>query len=244
MDIASQVGTQIAGSFDWSSLAMYFALALLIAGIVGGLLYVFVFRNQTTPAVSKEGFQGEGFQGPVNGVSSIPCGQESAEAQQIVRMFDGRKSSTGSGEDDLVELKQILSKLLCLKADLMSTAQVVDKTTYLPYNNSHDRLGPADVAARCFTRSIPPRDLEISFDTWSKRASVLISKVCTSYGLSNPESEQLMNLFKAVHMDSFSVAQGACTPPLKAPEYGSPRDPKPFADPEEAGQGGPYGGYY
>jgi hypothetical protein len=235
MDVASQV----AQGFDFSSIGMYLGIALVLAVVVGGLLYVFVFRNQTTPAVSKEGFQG-----PVNGVSSIPCGQESAEAQQILQLFVGKQSSTGSGEEDLSEFKQILSKLLCLKADLVSTAQVVDKTTYLPYNNSHDRLNPADVAARCFTKSIPPRDLEISFDTWSKRASVLISRLCTSYRLSNPESEQLMNLFKAIHMDVFAIAQGACTPPLKAPEYGSPRDPKPFADPVETEQGGPYNGYY
>lgn len=231
--------TQVAQGFDWSSFGLYLGIALVLAVVVGGLLYVFVFRNQTTPAVSREGFQG-----PVNGVSSIPCGQESAEAQQILRLFDGLKSSTSSGEDDLAEFKQILSKLLCLKADLVSTAQVVNKTTYLPYNNEHDRLNPADVAARCFTKSIPPRDLEISFDTWSKRASVLISRLCTSYRLSNPQSEQLMNLFKAIHMDTFAIAQGACVPPLKAPEYGSPRDPKPFADPVEAEQGGPYQGYY
>ncbi len=231
---------------DYSSIGFYVVLALVIAGVVGGLLYAFVFRTQTAPALARDGFKGsvEGYQGPAQGVSSIPCGQESAEAQQILRMFVGKVNTTGEGDDDLREFKQILSKLLCLKADLVSTAQMIDKTTYLPYNNSHDRLNPADVAARCFTKSIPPRELEISFETWKQRAGVLISRLCTSFNLSNGESERLMNLFNAIHMDVFAIAQGACVPPLKAPEYGSPRDPKPFSDPEESGQAGPYEGYY
>ena len=57
---------------------------------------------------------------------------------------------------------------------------------------------------------------------------VLLSRLCTSYNITDPESARIKNSFDALWMDVYSIAQGACTPPLKAPAYGSPRDPKPF----------------
>jgi hypothetical protein len=272
MDAVSQI-TQPEG-FNVSSLAFYAAIALVIAGVVGAVLYFVVFKAETIPGIAKDAFMNkkkegftdkkkegflngfslpgvkssganapEGFQGPTRGVSAIPCGQESREAIDLVEMLD-KKSTTEEGNPDRSEFYLILSKLLCLKHDLVSTAQVVQATTYLPYRNTHDRLNPADVAARCFTKSIPPRDLDISFDTWKQRAIVLISRICTSYGLTSAEAEKAKGLFESIHRDVYSIAQGVCIPPTKAPEYGSPRDPKPFADPSEEEQGGPYTGYY
>lgn len=252
MDAVSQI-TQPEG-FNVSSLAFYAAIALVIAGVVGAVLYFVVFKSGTIPGIAKDAFadkkkegftnkKKEGFQGPTRGVSAIPCGQESREAIDLVEMLDG-KSTTEEGNPDRAEFYLILSKLLCLKHDLVGAAQVVQATTYLPYRNTHDRLNPADVAARCFTKSIPPRDLDISFDTWKQRAIVLISRICTSYGLTSAEAEKAKGLFESIHRDVYNIAQGVCIPPAKAPEYGSPRDPKPFADPSEEEQGGPYTGYY
>lgn len=230
--------TAASSSTDWSSIVFYVFLALIGAAIIGAVLYVTVLRGNTIPSGAKEGFQG-----PVNGPSDIACGQESSEAIAIAEMFAQKRSGTEEGEPDLREFKMILGKLLCLKKDLMGTAQRVDATLYLPYQTTHDRQNPADVAARCFTASIPPRDLDIQFQTWRERAMFLLSRLCTSYNFSMSETEQAKNLFMAVWTDTFAVAKGACLTPDRAPAYGSPRDPKPYSDPE-AEQGGPYKGYY
>lgn len=221
---------------------LYVGLSALIAIVVGFTVWGVMIRT-------KQGFsssgnaKSEGFQGPTNGVSDISCGQESSEAVAISDIFSTKKSVTEEGSRDLLEFKLILSKLCCMKHDLVSTAQIVQATLFIPFNTTHDRENPADTVARCFTRSIPPRDLEISFNTWKTRALVLISRLCTSYDLNTTEAANVKDLFNTVWLDVFSIAQGACTPPLKAPEYGSPRDPKPFL-PEAVEDLGCYKGYY
>jgi hypothetical protein len=228
---------------SWSSAGFYIGISALIALAVGLIVWAVVSRHYQGFTGSSGNTKTEGYQGPTQGVSDIPCGQESSEAVALSELFSNKKSTTGEGQRDLLEFKLILSKLCCIKHDLVSVSQRVQATMYIPYNTTHDRENPADTVARCFTRSIPPRDLEISFETWKTRALLLLSRLCTSYNLNNSEQEMAKNSFTALWMDVFSVAQGACTPPLKTPEYGSPRDPKPFS-PETIEDLGPYKGYY
>lgn len=226
-------------STTFTSSSFFVFISILIA-VAAGLIGVSIFsRMNTVPS----GLKLEGFQGPAMGVSNLPCGQESAEARALVEVFSIRNSSTEEGEPDFNELKQILSKLCCMKHDLMSTSQVVQNMMYLSYSNTHDRENPADTVARCFTKSIPPRDLDITFATWKERAMVLISRLCTSYKLSSSDSDNAMQLFMGVWNDVFSIAKNACSPPPKAPEYESPRDPRGHT-PESVDELGPYTGHY
>jgi hypothetical protein len=218
----------------------FFIVIAIIIGLAAGLVANSIFsRMNTVPS----GLQREGFQGPARGVSNLTCGQESAEASALVDLFNSKSSSTGEGEADLKELKQILSKLCCMKHDLMSPGQVVQNMMYLPYNNTHDRENPADTVARCFTKSIPPRDLDITFGTWKQRGLSLINKLCTSYNLSSSEADQATQLFTGVWVDVFSIAKNACSPPPTAAESASPRDIK-GKMPESVQLHGSYTGYY
>jgi len=209
-------------STTFTSTSFFIFFSAIIALAVGLVVMSVFSRRNTVPS----GVKHEGFQGPAMGVSNIPCGQESAEARTLADLFSNRESSTEDGVADLKELKQILSKLCCMKHDLMSPGQVVQNMMYLPYNNTHDRENPADTVARCFTKSIPPRDLDITFGTWKERALTLISRLCTSYNLSSSESDNAIRLFMQVLNDIFSIAKDVCSPPVKAPENESPRDPK------------------
>lgn len=223
----------------FSRYSFFIVIAILLA-VAAGLIASSIFsRMNTVPS----GLISEGFQGPAVGVSDIPCGQESAEARALLELFYNKESSTEEGGPDLKELKQILSKLCCMKHDLMSPGQVVQNMMYLSYNNTHDRENPADTVARCFTKSIPPRDLDITFGTWKQRALTLINRLCTSYNLSSSEADQATQLFTGAWMDVFSIAKNTCSPPSKAPENESPRDPKGLL-PESVGDLGPYTGYY
>jgi len=230
MDAAPQVNV--------ASTSFYFVLAIFIAVVVGAVSFMLVKNINTVPS----GRWNEGFQGPPNGVSTLTCGQESSEAVNLAEMFSSRDSSTGEGSDDLRELKLILSKLCCIKHDLMSPAQKVDSTLYLPYQATHDRENPADTIGRCFTKSLGPRDLDISFATWKDRGMELVNRLCTSYNLSPQEVNQAKKYFMAVWTDVFSVAKTVCTVAEKA-ESDSPRDLIGFT-PETLESLGPYKGYY
>lgn len=224
-----------------SSMIFYVVLSFFIAVIIGLIVYLVVSRINTIPLSAS----GEGFQGPTRGVSDLKCGQESSEAVALAEMFASKQSTTEDGPYDLVELKLILSKLCCMKHDLVSVSQVVQATHHLPFNTSHDLQSPADTVARCFTRSIPPRDLDIAFGSWKQRALLLIRRLCTSYNLSESDSDSAKSLFTAVWSDVLSIAKNACTPPTS--ETGvdsvSPRAIKGLES-EKLKDLGTYTGYY
>lgn len=224
-----------------SSTGFYIGLSIFVALVVGFAAYMVVSRRNTVPFGPSGSMAKEGFQGPSRGVSDFPCGQESAEAVALAEMFYGRPS-TEEGSPDLKELKVILSKMCCMKHDLMSVSQVVQASMYLPYSNTHDRENPADTVARCFTKGIPPRDLDITFATWRDRARMLLNRLCTSYNFSKGETEEAADYFMRCWSDCFDVAKTVCLTDNKVPS-GSPRDPKGVM-PEAVKDLGPYGGYY
>lgn len=215
-------------------------LAMAIAAAVSLISYSILARNKT---VASGNWMIEGWQGPPKGVSQIQCGQESSFATNLLEIFATKESTTGDGEPDLSELKLITSKLCCIKHDLMSTNQVVKSSLTLPFSTSHDRENPAETVSRCFTKSIPPRDLEISFTTWRERGMNLIDRLCTSYSLNTSEENSARKNFMSVWFDTYNVARGICSPDEDVSSKPSPRDPKGFT-PEPVKGLGEYTGYY
>lgn len=219
------------------SVFFYIVLAVLVSLLIGWIVQAVISRRRTVPSGNWEGFQG-----PSMGVSDISCGQESSDAVALSDLFADKKSTTGDGEDDLREFKLILSKLCCMKHDLVSPSQVIDATLALEYTTSHDRQGVADTVARCFTKSVPVRDLDISFGTWKERGLALLRKLCTSYNLTNEESERAKKFFTSCWMDTFSVAKEVCVVPEGRGSV-NPRDLGGFIS-EKMKELGTYTGYY
>ena len=230
--------TSTSNSTSYSSIFFYVVVSFMIAVVIGLIVYLVVSRVNTVPFSTS----GEGFQGPTQGVSDLKCGQESSEAVGLAEMFASKQSSTEDGPYDLLELKLILSKLCCMKHDLVSVSQVIQATHYLPFSTSHDLQSPADTVARCFTKSIPPRDLDLAFGSWKQRAVLLIRRLCTSYNLSESESEKAKSLFNAVWSDVLSIAKNACSPPAEE-VIDSPRTINGFIS-EKIKDLGTYTGYY
>jgi len=223
-----------------TSSLFFVAIALIIALAIFFIVHVLLSRRNTRPSGPNIL---EGFQGPAKGVSSIPCGQESSHVTNILDIFADKMPTTEEGSPDLSEFKEIMSKMCCMKHDLMSASQSVQSMLYVPYNNTHDRENPADTVARCFTKSMPVRDLDITFGTWKERGLVLINRMCTSYKLLSSDSERVTKHFNALWSDVFDIAKNVCSPPEEGPAPGSPRDPKGFT-PESVGELGSYNGYY
>jgi hypothetical protein len=225
------------------STSLYFFVSLLAASVALLIGYVTINRRGTIGSGTWHGSGAlEGFQGPKRGVSHIPCGQESSFVTNLADLFSTKKSTTGDGEADLTEFNVILSKLCCMKHDLMSPNRVVRATLRLPFVTIHDREYIGDTVGRCFSNSLPPRDLDIIFETWRDRGLSLLDKLCTSYDLSDSEAMSAKNNFMSVWSDTYDVARTVCIPCSKG-EKSSPRDPKGFMHESIRDLAG-YFGYY
>jgi hypothetical protein len=152
----------------------------------------------------------EGFAGPVRGAGVPDCTRTSQESAKLIGIFQEKKSTTDEGADDLRELSVLLGKLSCFKKDLMSPGKVVQATYKQPFYNSHDMEPVAETAARCFAKTIPKRDLQLSFDKWTKRGTHLVKRLCTSYNLMGEDLKAAHDLFNTAMADFASVAGDVC----------------------------------
>lgn len=234
---------------------IYLVIGLVVAGLIVAVAYIFWKKSNTMPKVQGfedlsgvvdiSGAKTEGFFGGVAvGAGQPDCLRTSSEAAQIYGIFLNRTSSTEEGSPDLDELRLLLSKLACFKKDLMGTAGVVEATRYQAYATSMDMEPVAETTARCLAKTIPKRDLELSLDKWTKRGKVLISKLCTSYNLTESEVTTAENQFDALMADISDVSRSVCLagePTINGKP--TPRSPGGY-EPSDIQDLGPYKGYY
>jgi len=152
----------------------------------------------------------EGFAGPSKGAGTPDCLRTSAEAGQLYELVHSRAPNTEEGPDDIRELAVLLGKLACFKRDLMSPSGVVEATWKQPFNTSQDMEPIAETTARCFSKTIPKRDLDLSLEKWSSRGTMLVKRICTSIRLSEADYSRALSLFKAVIQDVTDVSYNVC----------------------------------
>lgn len=232
-----------------SSTYIGIGLVTLLVGIGIGW-YILYGRAGTMPNISpfvdlKEEEKKEGFYGGVAVGAGVPdCLRTSSEAAQLYALFAAKKSSFEEGPADFKELTLLLNQLSCFKKDLMGVGKQVEATRYQPFATQLDMEPIAETTARCFAKTIPPRDLDLAFEKWSKRGIFLITRLCTSANLTESEVKKAETLFAALIADVKDVATDACltgTPTILAEPQASPRDAKAF-DPGSSGR--EYFGYY
>lgn len=212
-------------------------LALAIAALVGGLSYMNLTK---TPPRPREGFYG----GASGGTGSIKCEQTSKEAAELSALFDGRPGSTEEAEPDLREFRVLLGQLACLKKDLMSPSGIVEATRKLDFRTSLNLEPVGETTARCYAKTIPPRDLELVFDKWSKRGGLLLRRLCASYDLKATEIDRAEAIFRALIADVADIARGACLKgKVEIAGTTSPREARARV-PDEIVDLGPYDGFY
>ena len=185
----------------------YIFLASLIAIIVSFISYQIWLTSATTPSL-------EGFAGPARGVSEIHCGQTSSDATQLYSLISSKSLTTEDGADDLRELKVLLGKLCCLKRDLLAPGSLVSATRGEPFSTSHDMEPTSETVARCFSKTIPKRDIELIVDKWSKRSDLLVRRLCTAYSLTDSEVKSAIKLLDKVLKDVSDILMTTC---LKGP---------------------------
>jgi len=208
----------------YSDFFTFTVVSLFVAALVVTVaLYWSACNNNTTKAVL-DGFQSmkpiredaasgpttEGFYaGPAVGAGIPDCMNTSADAAALYALLDA-PITTEDGPEDLREMRLLLGKLSCLKRDLLSTAKLVNATRFQPFSTAHDLEPVAETAARCFSRTIPARDLTLSLNKWGSRGTFLIKRLCTAENMDNTVEERALFLFGKVMKDLNDVAMGEC----------------------------------
>lgn len=224
---------------DYTSIVVI-ALVLVVVAVAVGFNMLNLAKTMPLSTTT----QVEGFGGVAVGAGLPDCVRSSSEAAALVGYFLERKNTTEEGEDDLREFTLLLSKLACFKKDLLSLAGVVEATRYQPYSTAHDLEPIAETTARCFAKTIPPRDLDLAFDKWSTRGEKLLDRLCTSYTVADAEHKDLKSKFAFLINDVKDIAKGACLSgkPMIAGQDASAREQG--YTKENLEEFGEYKGYY
>ena len=178
---------------------------ILVATLVGLMVYFMFF----TPKFQRVTEQKEGFFGGVARGSGHPdCLRTLPEGSQILDILT--KNVSVKHQPDYTELQLILSKLACLKKDLMSPSGIVDATRYQAFETAHDRINVAEVCALCISKNIPSRDLDIIFATWRDRGTILLRKLSAAAQLNTEELSRIEALFNAAWNDVYDISKSVC----------------------------------
>lgn len=175
---------------------------LLIAAVV----YVVIKMMYNTPRYPRvdEGFYG----GVARGSGHPDCLRTLPEGSQILDHLQSKGVQDTDG--NYAELQLLLSKMACLKKDLMSPSGIPDATRTQAFETAHDRIAVAELTGMCLSKNIPSRDLDIVFDTWRERGVFLLRMLCTQANLSDKESTTQEELFIKAWKEVYQVATSTC----------------------------------
>jgi hypothetical protein len=230
---ASLANTDSSSGFSF----FWLIIGLVVTALIILIVYYVVGRAETRPV--KQGFYG----GPINGTSEIPCGRMSSEAEALIAMFSNKQLNVGEeGQQDFHDLKSVLSKMLCMKSDLMAPQQTITAVKELGFATHMDIQPVADLTARCFTKTIPERDLSIQFIKWRDFGIDMVRRLCTAAEFGEGQVKQAEQLFLTAWSDAYDVASIQClktvTDDKLSPHEAAPRVPESIMNLRE------YDGYY
>jgi len=187
-----------------SKSAQFFTVSVIALGVAALVAYI---GNAWAGSCTKPII--DGFAGPAVGAGKPDCIRSMSDAASLYDMLNLKSVKTEEGPDDLREINLILSKIACLKRDLMGQG-IVEATRSQPFSTAHDMEPVAETAARCFAKTIPQRDLELSLDKWGSRGTFLIKRLCTEESLSDSEEKEALRLFGMAMYDLSDVARSVC----------------------------------
>ena len=183
-------------------------LYLVFFAVLVFFLLRFLLNTPSYPRM-EEGFYG----GVARGSGHPDCLRTLPEGSEILDVLTrpiANAPAVSEGSADYREFQLILSKLGCLKKDLMSPSGIVEATRYQAFETAHDRINVAEVCAMCLNQTIPSRDLDIVFATWRDRGKVLLRKLCTEANLTEEEVMKLEKLYHKAWSDVYDIAKSRC----------------------------------
>jgi len=182
-----------------------FIIYIVLSGIFLYYLMKYVISTPYYKRINENNIY-EGFFGGVARGSGHPdCLRTLPESSELLDII-----ATASNDADYKELQLILSKLACLKKDLLSPSGIVEATRYQAFETAHDRINVAEVCGMCLNQTISSRDLDIVFATWRDRGKVLLRKLCTEANLTEANVVKTEELYKKAWEDVYDVSKSRC----------------------------------
>jgi hypothetical protein len=156
--------------FEYRNLVMIGVILITLVAV-----YVYVWPN----------YINEGFAtAAVDPVMMPKCVQRDGEAQNLLSQVNSVVVKNPENVQAFGELQLIVSKFLCMDADITGQGAGVYSTYSLPFNTYHDMEPVANFVGRCLGNAVKQRDIVLTLDKLEKRGGELIK------GLSSCPMEQ------------------------------------------------------
>lgn len=188
---------EVLGAHLSGSLVLLLLFSITFIAIVA---YIFVYKPRK-PAET------EGFMGVVAPAVGAVKSDAAVAIPELVAIVEKIRSAEGAGEsEDVREFAVLSGKLASFKSDLMSGAGMVRASANQPYVNTHDRQPVTETLTQCFSKSIPPRDLELVFDLYMSRGVELIKR----FGVFGLDCASAEREYRKAVTDIYDAAKGRC----------------------------------
>lgn len=145
-------------------------ILVLAAGLIVLAMLLIHYRPRDIPP-TEEGFSTAA---SVNQRVMPECVSRSTDAQSLLARF----GSYALKHEDAAELRQLVSKLCCMEADIAAPSAGVYRTLNFQFRTSEDTEPPTTIVGRCLRNAVNQRDIELIVEKFQARGHVLIKKLC------------------------------------------------------------------
>ena len=157
----------------------YIAIAVLL------FIAMFLYLNPRYVSGPKDT---EGFATIALNTSNFPaCVTRDADAQRLLTTLKVNNTT-------FEELALIVSKLLCMDADITSSGAGVYASLRLPFNTQHDMEPVGTFVGRCLRNAVKERDISLTLGKLQDRGTVLINMLCSN----SVEKAKALTLFDGI----------------------------------------------
>jgi len=114
------------------------------------------------------------------------CVSRSTDAQSLLARIADDES------DDAAELRNLVSKLCCMEADIAAPSAGVYRTLNFQFRTSEDMEPPATIVGRCLRNAVNKRDIELIVEKYAARGHVLVKKLCADAKAATTEFDKVV----------------------------------------------------
>jgi hypothetical protein len=150
----------------------YIAIVFLL--LIAMFLYLFPRYFSHGPAKT------EGFSTIALNTKDFPdCLARDYKAQELLSKLKSTAASNTNAAMAYEELGLIVSKLLCMDADITSYGAGVYSSLRLPFNTQHDMEPVGTFVGRCLKNAVKERDISLTLGKLQDRGTVLVNTLCS-----------------------------------------------------------------
>jgi hypothetical protein len=156
-----------------SNLFMIAYIAIVFLLLIAMFLYLF-------PRYFTHSGKTEGFSTIALNTQDFPaCLTRDYKAQELLSKLKPAAAVNSTAAAAYEELALILSKLLCMDADITSYGAGVYSSLRLPFNTQHDMEPVGTFVGRCLKNAVKERDISLTMGKLQDRGTVLINALCS-----------------------------------------------------------------